>query len=461
MNYLPAAWREAMPFNTAVFYDLENLLKGYAFSAQTLANLSLQEIVESVSKTGLVSAIAVQRAYLNWSDPRLGVMRGEINELDIEPIQVFGFARDQKKNAADIQLAIDAVDLAHVRPSIEVFVIVSGDGGFASLARKLHAYGKTVLGCTDASATDRFFQAVCDAFVPIADPDDSKERESTSMMRAPGEGPQITSPLVLRMARAVRRVATSERQAVMAKAKEVLRWLENDGVAQRDSGGPGLHPSIVGEAIRQAVPDFEPSRVGFAKRVELLQYLCAGTRLCVLRSPDGPVVLTKRSNSRLAAAPLPDLGSDFVQSVENYRSVLATGFPRFRLPEPDDLDAVAAWIVDASRRDMGLGTAIETATNVLGGTVSSEGTKRALPCFLSAGVFDRQPDGLPLSEQTLTLRPSMQTREEVLAALGLAVRAKLPAILGEVRDELLERLLPARCEQEQAANDAARCMDHR
>jgi len=28
MNYLPAAWREAMPFNTAVFHDLENLLKG-------------------------------------------------------------------------------------------------------------------------------------------------------------------------------------------------------------------------------------------------------------------------------------------------------------------------------------------------------------------------------------------------------------------------------------------------
>jgi len=223
-----------MPFNTAVFYDIENLLKGYAFSAQTLANLSLQEIVESVSKTGLVSAIAVQRAYANWSDPRLGVMRGAINELGIEPIQVFGFARDQKKNAADIQLAIDAVDLAHVRPSIEVFVVVSGDGGFASLARKLHEYGKTVIGCAYASATNRFFQAVCDAFVPIAEPDDSREQESTSMMRAPGEGPQITSPLVLRMARAVRRVATSERQAVMAKAKEVLRWLENDGAAQRD-----------------------------------------------------------------------------------------------------------------------------------------------------------------------------------------------------------------------------------
>ena len=115
-----------MAFNTAVFYDVENLLKGYAFSAQLLSNLSLREIVESVNQTGLVSGIAVQRAYANWSDPRLAVMRGEINDLGIEPVQVFGFSRDQKKNAADIQLAIDAIDLAYVRPSIDVFVIVSG-----------------------------------------------------------------------------------------------------------------------------------------------------------------------------------------------------------------------------------------------------------------------------------------------------------------------------------------------
>jgi len=131
-----------MTFNSAVFYDIENLLKGYGFSAQTLSSLSLREILDSATETGRLSAIAIQRAYANWSDPRLGVMRGEINELGIEPVQVFGFSRDQKKNAADIQLAIDAIDLAHIRPSIEVFVIVSGDGGFASLAKKLHEYGK-------------------------------------------------------------------------------------------------------------------------------------------------------------------------------------------------------------------------------------------------------------------------------------------------------------------------------
>jgi len=125
-----------MGFNTAIFYDIENLLKGYNFSQQMITNLSLVEILEKIRQTGKIGQIAVQRAYANWSDPRLAIMRGEINELGIDPIQVFGFSREQKKNAADIQLAIEAVDLAHVRPVLEVFVIVSGDGGFASLAKK-------------------------------------------------------------------------------------------------------------------------------------------------------------------------------------------------------------------------------------------------------------------------------------------------------------------------------------
>lgn len=399
-----------MPFNTAVFYDIENLLKGYAFSAQTLASLSLREILESASKTGRLSAIAVQRAYANWSDPRLGVMRGEISELGIEPIQIFGFGRDQKKNAADIQLAIDAIDLAHVRPSIEVFVIVSGDGGFASLAKKLHEYGKTVIGCAYTSAANRVFQAVCDEFVPIPDPEDGRSRESTFTPQPQPEGPQITTPLVLRMAQTVKRVAANEREVVISKAKEVLAWIEKDSGSRSDLNGQGLHLSVVGEAIRHAVSDFDPSRVGFAKFVEFLQYLCAGTKLCVFRSTGGTVVLASRSGAKREAEALPDLGIDFLQSTENYRSILAVGPPMFRLPESRGLNMIASWLAETSPREAELGTVIETATTALGGVVSSEDTKRGLLCLISAGVFDRQPEGSPLSEQTLTLKPTAHTR---------------------------------------------------
>ncbi|MGC8800882.1 NYN domain-containing protein [Chloroflexus sp.] len=123
-----------MSFNTAIFYDIENLIKGYGFSTQTITNVSLRKILTALRQTGKIGHIAVQRAYANWSDPRLGVMRDEINGLGIDPIQVFGFAREPKRNAADVQLAIDAIDLAYIRPGLNLFVIVSGDGGFAATA---------------------------------------------------------------------------------------------------------------------------------------------------------------------------------------------------------------------------------------------------------------------------------------------------------------------------------------
>ncbi|MEJ2669211.1 MAG: NYN domain-containing protein, partial [Gammaproteobacteria bacterium] len=213
-----------MTFNTVILYDIENLLKGYNFSQQMAAKLSLEEIVSAIKQTERLGQIAVQRAYANWSDPRLAIMRGEINELGIDPIQVFGFSRDQKKNAADIQLAIDAIDLAHVRPAIQVFVIVSGDGGFASLAKKLHEYGKTVIGCAYQRATNKIFQAVCDDFVWISDPEEGEHQERAKRHSGDIAVSEVTDPHNVKLASKIKKVTTLDPQAAFAKANEVLTW---------------------------------------------------------------------------------------------------------------------------------------------------------------------------------------------------------------------------------------------
>ncbi len=259
-----------MPFNTAIFYDIENLLKGYSFSQQMAANLSLEEILGAIKQTERLSQIAVQRAYANWSDPRLAIMRGEINELGIEPIQVFGFSRDQKKNAADIQLAIDAIDLAHVRPALDVFVIVSGDGGFASLAKKLHEYGKTVIGCAYRSAANKIFQAVCDDFVWITDPDE-EERQERGPASSTSGSPIVTDPRNVRLAARLKPSKSLAPDDVLAKVKEVLNWYVSDAACRGDLIRGGIFLSVVQEAVRFAVPGFQSLRFGFAKFSEYLQ----------------------------------------------------------------------------------------------------------------------------------------------------------------------------------------------
>src|SRR5260370_32907522 len=51
-----------------------------------------------------------------------------------------------KKNATDIRLAVDALELVFTRPEIGTFILLSGDSDFSSLVLKLKEYGKYVIG---------------------------------------------------------------------------------------------------------------------------------------------------------------------------------------------------------------------------------------------------------------------------------------------------------------------------
>jgi uncharacterized LabA/DUF88 family protein len=153
-------------FNTVILYDLENLTLG---SRSPTFNFSLRGIIEQVEQIDILDKIAIQCAYADWSNYKLRDIKKDVQELGIEPIQIFGFSF--QRNAADIQLTIDAIELLHSRPSLEVFVIVSGDGAFASLAKKLHEYGKTVIGCAYRNQTNRVLAAVCDHFIWIPEPE--------------------------------------------------------------------------------------------------------------------------------------------------------------------------------------------------------------------------------------------------------------------------------------------------
>ncbi|MDG2990530.1 NYN domain-containing protein [Candidatus Synechococcus calcipolaris G9] len=172
----------------AIFYDIENLIKGYAITFANVKKISLQAIRDEVCKTDKIKQILVQRAYANWSAPRLDSMRREMHQMGIEPVQVFGFSYENRKNAADIQLAIDVTNMIEQNPLIDTYVIVSGDGGFGSLAKKLREYGKTVIGCSYTDAAGKSFQAICDAFIHIQDP------TLPPGQALPPEPPILTSP---------------------------------------------------------------------------------------------------------------------------------------------------------------------------------------------------------------------------------------------------------------------------
>ena len=70
-----------------------------------------------------------------------------------------------QKNNLDIQLVIDALEVAYVNPLIDSFCIVSGDSDYTPLVGKLKGMGKHVLGISRSEAASDIFIAACNEFI--------------------------------------------------------------------------------------------------------------------------------------------------------------------------------------------------------------------------------------------------------------------------------------------------------
>ncbi|MFC6706677.1 NYN domain-containing protein [Flexivirga alba] len=123
---------------------------------------SLDQVLAALADHG---ELAVRRAYGNWFKSALKAWDPELNRRGIRPVQQSDPVKG--KNATDLALVIDAVDLHHtIRP--DVYALVSSDSDYAPLAHFLRERGATVIGFGRAN-TAQSFRVACTVFVPIDD----------------------------------------------------------------------------------------------------------------------------------------------------------------------------------------------------------------------------------------------------------------------------------------------------
>ncbi|MFR9803974.1 NYN domain-containing protein [Pseudonocardia sp. RS010] len=143
----------------ALFLDYENLAIG-ARDGLGVAPFDLGPVADALAERGRVVA---RRAYADWSafdeDRRL-LARQQVELIEIP--QRLGVAR---KNAADIKLAVDAIELAYERGFITTFAIGTGDSDFTPLVHKLRELDKRVIGIGVESSTSRLLPPACDEFL--------------------------------------------------------------------------------------------------------------------------------------------------------------------------------------------------------------------------------------------------------------------------------------------------------
>jgi uncharacterized LabA/DUF88 family protein len=140
--------------NAALLIDFDNVTMGIRSDLATeLRNLLSSDIIRG--------KVAVQRAYADWRRyPNYVVTLAE-SSIDMIMAPAYG---SSKKNATDIRLAIDALELVFTRPEIGTFILLSGDSDFSSLVIKLKEYGKYVIGVGIRESSSDLLVMNCDEY---------------------------------------------------------------------------------------------------------------------------------------------------------------------------------------------------------------------------------------------------------------------------------------------------------
>jgi uncharacterized protein (TIGR00288 family) len=141
----------------AAFIDFENVVIA---AEKEHGEFRLNAILEAIGQQG---RLVVKRAYGDWS--RFYKYQSDLTQNAVDLIQLYSMRAGSTKNAADIQIAIDAMEVIFTHPKVEVFAIVSGDSDFTALVRKLKNYGKYVIGVGLRSSTSELLVRACDEFL--------------------------------------------------------------------------------------------------------------------------------------------------------------------------------------------------------------------------------------------------------------------------------------------------------
>lgn len=201
----------------------------------------IDRLLAEIAKYGIAS---VKRIYGDWSHG-LSKWKAALLPHAIIPVQQFAYTKG--KNATDMALVIDAMDLLY-SGNFDGFCIVSSDSDFTRLASRLRESGLTVYGFGEKKTPEAFRQA-CDKFIYTEifrpeKPNGGKHKNGNP--NKPANDADAHSAMIKMITRAVRENAD-------------------------DLGWANLGP--IGSYINKTHPDFDARLYGFSKLSELIKSL--------------------------------------------------------------------------------------------------------------------------------------------------------------------------------------------
>jgi hypothetical protein len=265
----------------ALFIDHENLAIGARESGR---GFDVGPVMDALAERGRVVA---RRAYADWTlfaDDRRTLVEHNCELIDIP--QRTGAVR---KNAADIKMAVDAMELAYERGFVSTFVIASGDSDFTPLVAALRALNRRVIGIGTKGSTSKLLPPACDEFLFYdrlpGVPEVVHAPRSNNGGKKPSSKPRGRETVKATAATAAEPKAetTTEAKAEPRKDRERSRGASDLQELQRtitqtlaglkQSGSESVYASTLKRALLRKDPTFSEGDYGFRAFGEMLRQM--------------------------------------------------------------------------------------------------------------------------------------------------------------------------------------------
>lgn len=201
----------------------------FLIDADNVSHTTIALMLAELSKYGTAN---IRRAYGDWGSTSLKGWKSKLHEFAIKPIQQFSYSAG--KNATDIALVIDAMELLYTQ-KLDGFCIASSDADFTPLIMQLKANGHDVYGFGERKTPEPFVNA-CTTFLYLET--NAKAAPTVDEMEeAPGQGRKIAPKTAPRPPKSAANALAQDVALVTILKGAVEATAGDDGWALMSSAG--------------------------------------------------------------------------------------------------------------------------------------------------------------------------------------------------------------------------------
>lgn len=242
-------------------------------------NVSHSKIALMLAELSKYGTANIRRAYGDWGSASLKGWKGKLHDYAIKPIQQFSYSTG--KNATDIALVIDAMELLYTQ-ELDAFCIASSDADFTPLIMQLKANGHDVYGFGARKTPDPFVNA-CTTFLyleSLEEPGAAVTESAPAEPSKPARAAQAKQPAAAKAPS--RKLADDEALVTILRgAVDAAAW--DDGWASMSAAGSA--------AKRQS--SIDPRNYGVKNFAQLFE---AVGLFEIVREDDGQTFVADKTN---------------------------------------------------------------------------------------------------------------------------------------------------------------------